>query len=99
MTNLLTILTELSRPSVRSIRKNITDQNCGIGKILIASVYTINISEEPSFATSFILLLVTSLMYPRYMKTTAPDKKLDIKLTVTVISESLNLKILKKLDL
>lgn len=57
--------------------------------MLIASVYTINIKDEPSLATSLIDLLVTSLMYPRYINTTAPDTKLDIKFTVTVISESL----------
>jgi hypothetical protein len=47
--------TELSRPKVNSIMKNINDQNVLPNIVEIAAGYTINTSPGPSVATSSIL--------------------------------------------
>lgn len=70
------VLTELSKPKVRSIIKNIKAQNMLPGIVAIAAGYTTKTNPGPSVATSCIVLPEAWAMYPRTENITNPAIKL-----------------------
>ena len=80
----------VSRPSVNSMKKNITAQNGEMGIWAIPSGYTTKARPGPEVATSETSLPETCAMKPSTLKMTKPANTLVLQFMIDTIMASLN---------